>query len=332
MYPNDMKYFLTTAVLLFFAYCLRGQQPAQYSMYMLNQLNWNPAYAGLDHSLSLTGVYRRQWNGLIESNSGDYVGPTSQYVGVHMPLYLASGGVGLQLENDQLGAERWTSVTLAYNYQLFLGSGILSFGIGGGLIQRSLDGSKLRTPDGNYEGNTIIEHNDNILPTGTVSAQVPSFNAGVYFQGEWLEAGLAVRHLVEEKADFTTFSLQLTRNYFFTLGLNFDVGNSFSIHPSAFVRSDFIQTQTDLSVRVRYNDNVFGGLGLRGYNSDNIDAVTFMAGFKLNENINFGYAYDLILSDLNVVSNGSHEIMLNYNLNKRIGAGRLPNIIYNPRF
>lgn len=326
-----MKYCLTLSFLLCFCWTLSAQQAAQYSFYMLNQFNWNPAYAGLDHSLSLTGMYRRQWDGFTETATGDFVGPTTQYVGLHLPLYIAHGGVGIQLENDQLGAERWTSVTVAYNYQMFLGEGILSLGAGGGLIQRSLDGSKLRTPDGNYEGNTL-EHNDAILPTGQVSAQVPTFSAGVYYQGQRLEGGIGIRHIIEESAEFTTFSLQLARSYFFTLGANFDLGQSFSLLPSLMVRSDLIQTQTDLSLRVRYNENIFLGTGIRGYNTDSVDALTFLGGLKLSENITLGYAYDLTLSDLQVISNGSHEIMLNYNLNKRIGAGRPPNVIYNPRF
>ena len=64
------------------------QQPAQYSMYMLNKYAFNPAYAGMDNSLSLTGVYRNQWLNL-DGN------PVSQNFNVHMPLYIVGGGIGL---------------------------------------------------------------------------------------------------------------------------------------------------------------------------------------------------------------------------------------------
>ena len=49
---------------LFLGVLAYGQQPAQYSLYMMNQLNWNPGYAGLEHSLSVTGGFREQWVGL----------------------------------------------------------------------------------------------------------------------------------------------------------------------------------------------------------------------------------------------------------------------------
>jgi len=315
------------AVALSMALCLplSGQQPGHYSLYFMNKAHWNPAYAGLDNSLSITGGFRTQWVGL-DGN------PTSQNLNLHMPLYISSGGIGINIENDELGAQRRTAATLAYNYQMRLGRGILSIGLAGGVVQGALDGSRLRAPEGTYDTeNNIFLHNDDLLPLTTETTIVPTFNAGIYYQSEKMEIGLSSQNITEASADFTTVSIQLKRNYFAIFDFHFDLGSSLSLHPSAFVRSDFIQTQTDVSLRVQYNDNIFLGGSFRGYNSDSIDAVAIIAGFKLSEKFTFAYAYDLTLSDLNLVSNGSHEIMLNYNLNKAIGQGRPPNIIYNPR-
>ena len=82
---------------------------------------------------------------------------------------------------------------------------------------------------------------------------------------------------------------------------------------------------------MRYNEKFLAGTSFRGYNANSIDAVAIIAGIKLGENISMAYAYDLTLSGLNAVSYGTHEIMLNYNLNKPVGKGRPPKIIYNPR-
>jgi len=43
------------------------------------------------------------------------------------------------------------------------------------------------------------------------------------------------------------------------------------------------------------------------------------------------YAFDLPLSTLRDVHNGSHEIGLTYNINAGIGQGKLPAVIYHPR-
>ncbi len=292
---------------------------------MMNKLNWNPAYAGLDHSLSATGLYRTQWDGL-DGN------PITQNVSVHMPLYIFSSGVGLNLENDELGLERRTTGTLSYNYQLPVGRrGILSLGLSAGIAQRTIDGSRIRTPEGNYTDASVILHNDDLLPISETSANVTTFGAGLYYYSERFEAGLAARHLTEPVAELDLISLQLKRTLFFTAAGHFSLGQSLSVHPSLLLRSDLAQTQTDLAAIFQYNDNIFGGASFRGYDSDSIDAVALIAGFKLSENITLAYAYDLTLSTLKQVSNGSHEIMLNYNLNQRIGTGRPPKIIYNPR-
>ena len=316
---------LFNLILLSLSIPLPGQQPGHYSLYFMNKAHWNPAYAGLDNSLSITGGFRKQWVDLESS-------PTSQNLNLHMPLYISSGGIGLNIENDQLGASRSTSATLAYNYQMPLGDGILSFGLAGGVVQRSLDGFALRAPQGTYdEENNIFQHNDDLLPLGKETALVPTFDAGVYFITEKMEIGLSSKNIAEGSASFSTLSISLKRNYFAVFDFHFEVGRSLSLHPSAFIRSDLIQTQTDLGLRLQYNENIFAGASFRGYNSNSIDAAVLLLGFRFAEHFTLAYAYDLTLSDLNAVSNGSHEIMINYNLNKPIGQGRPPNIIYNPR-
>jgi type IX secretion system PorP/SprF family membrane protein len=320
-----MKQLFTLAITSLSLAVALAQQPAQYSMFMLNKFHWNPAYAGLDHSLSATGVYRAQWDQL-EGN------PITQNINVHAPLYIFNSGLGLNLENDELGLERRTTATVAYNYQLTLGrKSILALGLSGGLAQRTLDGSKMRTPEGNYTDATVIFHNDDLLPISMATAQVMTFGAGAYFYSENFQAGLAVRNLNRPQADLDFISLQLSRAFFFTADARFELGQGLSLHPSILLRSDLVQTQTDLGAIFRYNDNIFAGASFRGYNSDSVDALAFIAGFKLSEKTTLAYAYDMTLSILNQVSNGSHELMLNYNLNKPIGMGRPPRVIYNPR-
>ena len=122
------------------------------------------------------------------------------------------------------------------------------------------------------------------------------------------------------------------RNYFANFAFNFDLGNSLTLHPSFLLKSDLVETQIEISTIARFNDNIFGGASFRGYNSNSFDAVVLLAGYKLSENLTLAYAYDITISGLSEVSRGSHEVLLNYNLNKAFGKGKLPKIIYNPRF
>ncbi len=308
---------------------LHAQQPPQYSMYMLNKYNYNPAYAGLDNSLSITGIFRKQWVN-IESS------PVTQNINVHMPLYYLGGGFGINLENDQLGVERNTSGSISYNYFVPVSKkSMISFGIGAGAIQKSFDGSKLRAPDGDYTEPPVLDHDDDLIPIGKVSATAPYFNAGIYFYNEKLEIGLSANNLIEPIATLEAeelINIKFIRNYFFIFVYSFEISRNLTLHPSFFAKSDLIQTQLEFSTIVKYNDNIFGGASFRGYNANSIDAVIFIVGYKLNEKVTLAYSYDLTLSGLSDVSKGSHEILLNYNLNKLIGKGTPPKIIYNPRF
>ena len=322
-----MKYFFTLIIIVGISLTIYSQQQGQYTMYMLNKYQNNAAYAGLDNSISATGVFRSQWVG-IKGN------PISQNVNVHMPLYYIKGGVGLNLENIALGAEQNLSLTASYAYHKPIGNvGILSLGVGGGFYQKTIDGNILRTPEGNYGENNPINHNDQILSEGKVSAISPTFNMGAYFQSEKWEMGISSTNLIESKIKLDrNINFQLKRHYFFTMAYNWDISNTFTLQPSFMVKSDLNETQVEISTLIKYNSNIFLGATFRGYNKTTIDAAAFLVGMKLSEKITLAYSYDLTLSPYNSVSNGSHEILINYNLNKIIGAGVPPRIIHNPRF
>ena len=115
---------------------LHAQQPAQYTMYMLNQYNYNSAYNGLDESLSMTGVFRKQWVSFPGS-------PIHFNVNAHMPIEFISSGVGLAVEYDVIGAYENISVKGSYSYIFNVGNeGKLSVGLAGRYLQKALDGTK----------------------------------------------------------------------------------------------------------------------------------------------------------------------------------------------
>ena len=84
-----MKY-IFTILLSTITLTLFSQQSTNNSLYMFNEFRWNPAYAGLDHSLSVTGLYRGQWVGGALKDV-----PSTQMLSAHLPLYVLNGGGGL---------------------------------------------------------------------------------------------------------------------------------------------------------------------------------------------------------------------------------------------
>ncbi|MEO6037162.1 MAG: PorP/SprF family type IX secretion system membrane protein, partial [Saprospiraceae bacterium] len=151
-----MKYFFTPIIYGCFVVALTAQQAPQYSLFMLNPYAANPAYAGLENTLVVTGVYRQQWSGLKGA-------PLTQHINAHLPLYVIRSGLGLKVENDAIGAHRVTQASASYDYQLELGrNALLSVGVGAGYLQYTLDGDKLRAPQGTYvEPGGLFDHNDN---------------------------------------------------------------------------------------------------------------------------------------------------------------------------
>ena len=68
--------FLTTLGMSNWVY---AQQDAQYTQYMYNPMNINPAYAGSRDVLSIFGMHRTQWVGLEGA-------PTTNVFSIHTPL------------------------------------------------------------------------------------------------------------------------------------------------------------------------------------------------------------------------------------------------------
>lgn len=324
-----------TPLLLWCATCghLAAQQAPQYSLYLLNPYAANPAYAGLDNTLVATGVYRQQWSGLQGA-------PVTQHINAHLPIYRISSGVGLKVENDVIGAHRTTQALLSYSYQFSLGrEDVLSMGVSGGYLQYALDGAKLRAPEGTYAepgtGGAVFSHNDPHLPEGKTQAGTPVGEVGIFLQTKKLELSVAVQPVFAPVLRATSngdFALAPVRQYLAYGSYQIDVGDNLVIRPAFLMKTDITETQSEISAAARWRENTFVGFSYRGFSASARDAAVLFGGLKLNEKTTLAYAFDIPLSPLQSANRGSHELLLRYSLNKPIGMGKLPPIIYNPRF
>lgn len=303
-----------------------AQQDPQFSQHFLNQAAYNPAYAGLDNLLSATAQFRSQWVG-IDGH------PVSQNIDIHSPVPLLHGGLGINLTNEQAGVLRNTSVSLDYSYIIKTGAGNFSMGISGGAVQVNVDGSKLRAPDGDYLN--TINHNDFLLPIVPVSGIAADFSAGLFFNGKNLSLGLSANHVLPQSVKLKTEGSSLVfnyeRQYYLQLGYLAKFSKTFAVRPAAMLKSDGNRYQAEVDLLFIYKDLLWLGGGYRGFDDQTTDAAMAFVGITLSENFRLGYSYDYSLSALNTVSNGSHEIVLNYrvNLMKPVKPGK---VIYTPRF
>ena len=305
--------------------CLKGkyacaQSNAQHSLYMVDIYNHNVAYAGFDRSLSVNFNYRNQWSGLEGQ-------PSQLYLNAHLPVYLLNGGAGLSLSSDKAGGINMTDFKLSYNRVQSFSRGIVSFGAALGFRQISLDGGSIRTPDGIYTG--IFSHEDPLLSVNDLSGLRPMWMASFYTANDIFDFGISFRDLFGNKASLGNINFLQSRQMDVYGAIPFFI-NDLKIQASFYIKTSFKQSQADLSIIMK-NGNIFGGLSLRGFNENTFDSVVILGGIRLNEHYTLSYSYDVGVSALADFNQGSHEININYNLNKLIGIGLPPEIIYNPR-
>jgi len=318
-----LRNFLTILVLITLGGVANGQQQSQYSMSALNKYAFNPAFAGLDFSLSANLMYRNQWEGL----SGN---PSDLHINAHMPYYIWSGALGGIIERQSFGGFSQTSASGSYNFVESAFGGLISVGGRLGVTTLQLDGERVITPEGEY--GSFISHNDPILLEAVDQGFGLKWDIGAYYYSKKLEAGVSVSQIPQSKISLERFSFDNTTHATGFLQYNFDLVNDIALMQSILLKTDFNQVQSELSSIFQINGNIFGGINLRGYSSQSVDAMAVIVGMKLGDHYTLAYSYDVGISGLRRTHEGTHEILLNYNLRKIIGTGQPPKIIYNPRY
>lgn len=307
--------------ILFTNVSIFGQQAPQNSLYMLDPYQINPAYAGFARSLSINFNFRNQWSGIPGH-------PKQIYLNGHLPIYLLDGGAGFYLTNDNTAGISSTGFGLSYNRVIALPNALISGSIQLGLLQRKLDGGTIVTPDGIYDP-SLISHEDPILSESALTGSAFHWTAAVFVRADYFDAGLTISNIPNKSILVGDGQISSNKLFGFYAKTSLVIGQ-LRIEPSILLKSNLQFMQTDLSVVVK-SGSIFGGLSVRGLNSDSFDSVVILGGIKLNNHYLLAYSYDVGISDLKTVSQGAHELHINYNLNKLIGIGLPPEKIFNPR-
>ncbi|MBP6695523.1 MAG: PorP/SprF family type IX secretion system membrane protein [Saprospiraceae bacterium] len=320
---------MTKSILFFFIMLLvillpmfgQAQQRPLFTQHFYNKYYDNPAYGGMKRSLQFDLAYRDQYTTL----SGQ---PSTLYLGFHLPLYKYSGGGGFQMVRHEAGLLQHTQAAFSYNYVTGLLKGLFSLGGRMGIQHTGVSGDKIVTPEGSYEG--TINHNDPLLSTERFYGTGVVWELGAYYLSQKWEAGLMVYDFPQHTMPLGLTHFEKTSGMVGTATYSVRY-NRFILMPNLVFRTDFKEFQSDIGVNVSGLDNLFGGISFRGYNKLSVDALAIIIGTNIGRHYSASYSYDLGLSDLRHVYDGTHEIMLRYNLNKAIGLGVTPKIIRNSR-
>lgn len=301
-----------------------SQQIDPYSLVIFSPFQYNPAYTGLDDKITIQGSFRDQWI-KIPGN------PSSRYFLVDAPIPALGSGIGIKIQEDQFGASRQVSLGLNWSYSRNLSkNSTLSIGLGIGNQRYSLNGGILRTPDGNYSS-TSINHQDNLLPNGEIALSGISYEGGVYLKTNFFEAGFSASNLLPISLNQGDFGITLQPHYTFTSKAFIPLTTQVIVQPGIIMRYVMGNLQLDSYVLGNIREKFTLGTGLRGFSPNTLDGLMTMAGIQIAENISFFYTYTIPLSTIRTVTTGSHEVMMRYTINQKLGKGILPPIIYNPR-
>lgn len=310
-----IKLIKTGLLILFCQVIVSAQQDANFTMYMFNPLNYNPAYAGIHENINGSLYYRKQWLGFNAVNGG--VTPEVQNLSVIVPFKRNNFGLGLNVQNDRIGITGNIRPDVSFGYYIPLKEGKLAFGLSVGLQSYRVNSDQL-----------LLENNADQAFTnnaGNINRITPDFGFGVFYSKTKYFIGLSLRHLNGAGRSLTGYKTgdigAVARQYYLTAGYNIEITDKFVLTPSfltSFSESKFLQRNlsTDIALKLEYKEMVWFGTSYR-----TSDALNFFVGVNLGkinsdafrENIRIGYAVDCTVSQLPTYnSGGTHEIFISY--------------------
>ncbi len=297
------KSLLAVAIVITSLICqtAQGQQEAQFSHNMFNNMAINPGYAGINQAICAIALARQQWVGFRDEGRNP-LNPETYSFTVDAPIPIIRGGLALGFLQDQLGFETSLGVKLAYSYHLDVDYGKFGIGAQVGFLDKRLDFAKFKP---------FSEGDPALTGTAEESRMYTDLALGVFFQSDnkaW--AGISVSQLAQTKKEIGTAPYQLRRHVYASAGHPFVLaGNTdYVLTPSVLFKTDFGSLQTDFNTLITYRQRFWGGVSYRIQ-----DAAVILLGLSF-EQISVGYSYDITLSPIgrNARSWGSHEVLVRY--------------------
>lgn len=280
-----------------------AQQDPHYTQYMYNMNVMNPAYAGSKENLAVGLLYRAQWVELEDA-------PRTATLSVHSPVG-KNVGLGLSVVSDKIGPVEKNNAYADFSYTLNLGGEHrLAFGIKAGATFHKV---------GLYDqiGNGHVPDANDPAFAENIDNTYLNAGAGLFYYTQNYYLAFSVPNMLKSK------HLDITRNgndyqfgsetqhYFLTGGYVFQLSENTKFKPSFMLKSAFnVPTSVDVSANFMFFEKFEVGASYRLE-----DSFGGMVNFAVTPTIRIGYAYDHIVSDLNIATPASHEFMLLFDLN-----------------
>ncbi|HNW89942.1 MAG TPA: type IX secretion system membrane protein PorP/SprF [Bacteroidales bacterium] len=274
--------FLTITVSAF------AQNDIQLSQQINNRIVFNPAATGQSGCYNFTVLDREQWTGVKDA-------PSTQLFNFNKYFKTAKIGLGLTMIHDRLGVERSFNAKIAVAYHAwFTDEMVLSFGLGLGVLNKSLDGTELIYENPNDPNKMVTK----------VSKITPDFDFGLEYNWKSLSIGASATHLVTSLKKATSF--KVPRHFYAYAKYAIKLSPSVEIVPALSWNNCGKVNMVEINAMANVKDRVSAGFSYRVG-----DAIVFIAGVKLVDAVRVSYSYDMKMGNIEYGSTkGSHEIML----------------------
>ena len=205
-----------------------SQQDSQYTQYMYNTVNINPAYAGSRGVMSIFGLYRNQWVGLDGA-------PVTSAASLNTPIGNSNIGLGLSFINDRIGPSDETSISADVSYSIPTSeTWKLSFGLKVTANLLNVDFTKLN----------IYNPADPRFQNNVDNKFSPNVGAGIYFHSNKSYIGLSVPNFLETKHfdentslnNSASFVARERMHYYAIAGHVFNLSPSIQFKPAALAK------------------------------------------------------------------------------------------------
>jgi type IX secretion system PorP/SprF family membrane protein len=270
-----------------------------YTQYIFNLQTVNPAYAGSWQTMGFLALTRLQWVGIPGH-------PVTQTFSFQSPLSTPNVGVGFNVVHDELGSERRIMVNLDYSYRVMLNeNSSLRFGLKGGFTNYNNDLSSLQPyPDGIP---------DPVLSGVIENKFMPNVGFGLFLSSQKYYLSLSLPKLIQNSFEDNAgnFSkMSEVRQLYFAGGIVYNLSENVKFKPTFMTRvvegSPF---QYDISANFLLAEKLWiGGM----YRSGNTYGV--IAQWVINNRFRVGYAADFTTGGLQNYYQGTHEVMLSYEI------------------